>query len=247
MRGSKQHKTIPFWRLMPLFGSVLFFLLYFIASLYYPGGTYLDKSYEGFSWTQNYWCNLLNESAINGQRNEARPIAFTAMAVLNLTLIIFWYMFPFHVGFKTKERYIIQASGFLSMGISIFIFTNLHDTIINVAGAFGLIALGGTLIGLRKAGWNNLFYMGVFIIFLIGVNNLLYYQKSLMYYLPIVQKITFLTFLLWVCFINVRWCGRTATDKSFIKQGGRTAPNCKTIINAKATIRATIIQKRNRS
>jgi hypothetical protein len=82
----KQHKAHVFWQLMPLFGSILFSLLYFIATLYYPGGNYLDKGSHGFSWTQNYWCNLLGENAINGHQNLARPIAFTAMAVLSLTL-----------------------------------------------------------------------------------------------------------------------------------------------------------------
>ncbi|HVG15101.1 MAG TPA: hypothetical protein VM935_09075, partial [Chitinophagaceae bacterium] len=100
--------------------------------------------------------------------------------------------------------------GFLSMVISAFIFTHHHDTVINVAGMFGLIALTGTLIGLRKLGWTTFLYLGVFIVLLVGLNNLFYYQKSLMFYLPVVQKITFLFFLLWICLINMRWC-RTQT------------------------------------
>jgi len=128
-------------------GSMLFLLLYFIATLYYPGGTYSNKSFQGFSWTHNYWCNLLNQNAINGQPNQARPIAFAAMAVLGLTLTVFWHLFPLYAGFKAKERLIVQTSGFVSMAISVFVFTNFHDTIINIAGIFGLIALAGTLIG----------------------------------------------------------------------------------------------------
>lgn len=216
IRPVYQHQSF-FWQLLPLFGSILFSLLYFIATLYYPGGTCLNKSALGFSWTQNYWCNLLSENAINGQHNPARPIAFIAMAVLSLTLIIFWYLFPKLVAFKATERYIIQASGFISIAISTFIFTTLHDTIINVAGLFGLIAIIGTLIGLRKLGWTSLFYMGLFVIVLIGLNNLFYYQKNLMYYLPVIQKITFLYFLLWICLINIRWFRKAATNTSFVK------------------------------
>lgn len=202
---SKQRKRPATLTLVPLFGSALFLLLYFIATLYYPGGTYLDKNFRGFSWTQNYWCNLLNENAINGQHNPARPIAFTAMAVLCVTLSIFWYLFPKWADFKAKQRYILQASGFLSMAISVFIFTSLHDTIINLGGLFGLIALAGTLIGLRRLRWIKLFYMGIIVVALIGLNNLLYYNASLIYYLPVVQKITFLFVLLWICLINVSW------------------------------------------
>jgi hypothetical protein len=202
----KEHqRQFRFLQLLPLLGSVVFVLLYFIASLYYPGGTYLNKSFVGFSWTQNFWCNLLNETAINGEPNPARPIALTGMVVLCFTLMAFWYLFPLQAGFAKRERYTIQASGFIAMIIGSFIFTRLHDNVINAAGLFGLIALTGTLQGLKKLGWRKLFYMGLFVVVLIALNNLLYYKKSLMYYLPVVQKITFLYFLLWICFINIRW------------------------------------------
>jgi hypothetical protein len=191
-------------------GSVLFSFLYFIATLYYPGGTYLDKTSSGFSWTQNYWCNLLDENAINGELNQARPFAFAAMGVLNLTLISFWYSFPKVAGFKRNEQYAVQLSGFLSMLISYFVFTTHHDAVINVAGFFGLIALAGTLIGLRKLKWNTLFYCGLFAAALIALNNLLYYRTTLMYYLPAVQKLTFLYFVLWISLINLRWYRKPA-------------------------------------
>jgi hypothetical protein len=139
------------------------------------------------------------------------------MAALSGTLIIFWYIFPLLVGFKARERYLIQASGCLSMVISVFIFTSLHDTIINVAGLFGLMALTGTLIGLRKLGWTALFYMGLFAVLLIGLNNLLYYRKDMMYYLPVVQKMTFLYFLLWICSINICWSRKTTTNAGVVK------------------------------
>jgi hypothetical protein len=100
------------------------------------------------------------------------------------------------------------------MAIGLFVITSIHDTIINVAGVFGLVALTGTLIGLWKLGWRGLFYMGIVVVGLIGLNNLLYYQKNLMYYLAVVQKITFLYFLLWVCSINISWFDKTATNKS---------------------------------
>lgn len=35
-----------------------FLLFYVVATFFYPGGSQLDKTASGFSWTQNYWCNL---------------------------------------------------------------------------------------------------------------------------------------------------------------------------------------------
>lgn len=211
MKILKRYKSLIIWQLIPVFGCSLFLLLYLLASVCYPGGNYLNKRSKGFSWTQNYWCNLLSEHAINGERNLARPIAFTAMAVLCLTLSFFWYQFPQWAGFKTRQRLVMQVSGFVSMAISIFIFTDYHDTIINLAGLFGLIAIAGTLLGLQKLGWTKLYYMGIFAVFLIGINNLLYYRKDPMHYLAVVQKITFFYFLFWICLIDALWVVKTTT------------------------------------
>ncbi|PIQ21332.1 MAG: hypothetical protein COW65_09725 [Cytophagales bacterium CG18_big_fil_WC_8_21_14_2_50_42_9] len=102
--NTKQHQRDSLWKLAPLFGSTLFLLLYFVATLYYPGGSQFDKNTKGFSWAHNYWCNLLNENAINGQPNPARPIALTAMMVLCLTLTVFWYLFPIQADLKKTAR-----------------------------------------------------------------------------------------------------------------------------------------------
>jgi hypothetical protein len=48
-----------------------------------------------------------------------------------------------------------------------------------------------------------LFGFGLFNLGLVVLNNCIYYGSSL-YYLPLVQKITFVSFLLWVCFVSVK-------------------------------------------
>jgi hypothetical protein len=191
------------WILTPLFGTLLYVLLYFVASLFYPGGSQFDKNSNGFSWAQNYWCNLLNESAINGQPNHSRPIALVAMIVLCLTLIIFWWQFPKHVEFKKNTRLIIQISGFASMTLGLFLFSDFHDIAINIATLLGLVAMTGTFLGLVKLRWKKLFWMGVINIVLVVANNILYYNSGLIHLLPIVQKITFVYFLLWICLISL--------------------------------------------
>lgn len=191
------------WILSPLFGSLLYALLYFVASLYYPGGSQFDKNSIGFSWTQNYWCNLLNENAINGQLNAARPIAFFALFVLYLTLVSFWWLFPQYAQLNNKVRLAIQISGIISMTTGFFLFTSLHDTIINIATVLGLVAVAGTFYGLLILNWKKLFWMGTINILLIIANNVLYNNSELIYLLPLVQKISFAYFLLWICFISL--------------------------------------------
>ena len=200
---SRKDRKKAKWVLVPLFGSLLYGILYFIATLLYPGGSQFNKQSKGFSWMHNYWCNLLNEPAINGQHNPARPVALTAMAVLCMALTIFWYMFPAYVKFHKNIRLLLQFSGIAAMATGLFLFTAQHDAVINGATFFGMVALTGTFIGLNRLRWTKLFRMGLFIVPLIIVNNVLYYGNGLIYYLPVVQKITFLYFLLWVCSINV--------------------------------------------
>lgn len=212
------NRTRPVWshvalrRLFPLIGSLAFLLLYVAAAFRYPGGNYLDKNEPGFSWSQNYWCNLLAGKAINGQPNAAQPFAFTAMAVAGLTLVNFWYSFSGLGIFDSGEQRVMRASGLLAMGIGLFIFTPFHDAVINGAGLFGLIALGGTLVGLRRLRWTGLFYAGWLVLALIGLNNLLYYGNDPLHWLALVQKITFVVFLAWISSINLRWCRNAASS-----------------------------------
>ena len=96
--------------LVPIFGTMLFVVLYIVATFLYPGGSQVDKNAVGFSWTNNYWCNLLNENAINGQLNPAKPVALTAMFLLCFTLAYFWFLFPNKINLNHKLKLVIQIS-----------------------------------------------------------------------------------------------------------------------------------------
>lgn len=189
--------------LLPIAGGILFLFFYYIATFNYPGGSQADKAGKGFSWMHNYWCNLLDETAVNGALNPGRPYAMAGMLVLCLSLGWFWYCFALYIPLKKSYRISMQLSGALSMCIAFFIFTSLHNSIINAAAIFAVIALAGTLIGLYKMKWWKLFAFGLFNLLLIVINNWLYYGGGLLY-LPVVQKITFGLFLLWVCLICFR-------------------------------------------
>lgn len=198
------YKSKSILLLTPVFGTLLFIVLYIVATLLYPGGSQVDKNSVGFSWTNNYWCNLLNENAINGKRNPAKPIAMTGMFVLCLTLSFFWFLFPTHVNVSKKLKLVIQISGTLAMIIAFFLFTNInHDLITNLASGFGLIATVGIFVGLYKTKWFGLFAFGLLNILLVAINNYVYYRKGLIVYLPVIQKITFAAFLIWVCCIDI--------------------------------------------
>lgn len=201
--------------LTPVFGIVVFVVLYVVATFLYPGGSHINNNSVGFSWANNYWCNLLSKNAINGQYNPAKSVALTAMFILCFTLSLFWYLFPIHVNLSSKLKFTTRLSGALSMSVAFFLFTSFnHDFIINLASVFGLAATAGVFVGLYKKKWFGLFAFGFFNILLIGLNNYVYHTNGLIVYLPAVQKITFASFLCWVCCINIHL---------YLKQG-KTAP-----------------------
>ncbi len=185
--------------LLPFIGALAFVSLYLIATFYYPGGSQHDPNARGFSWLHNYWCNLLNEQAINGLNNPGRPIAMAAMLVLCFSLAVFWYLFPIITRLNKTLRLLMQIAGGLSMLTGFFLFTSQHDLLVNAASFFGLIATVITLIRMYQLRWTSLFRLGIFNVGLVLLNNILYYGNGLRTYLPVVQKITFLFFLIWVC------------------------------------------------
>jgi hypothetical protein len=189
----------------PIIGTVIFVILYIVSTLFYPGGSQANTNSMGFSWKDNYWCNLLNDKAINGQTNYAQPIALSAMIILCFTLIFFWLQFPKYTTLSAKYKLAIKGSGTLAMIIGFFLSTDIdHDLITNLASLFGVIAMIGTFTGLIKNGWKSLYYFGLVNILFFGLNFFLYHNINYSSYLPLVQKITFATFLIWICLINYK-------------------------------------------
>lgn len=189
--------------LFPAMGCSAFLFLYLIASLFYPGGSQADVHTKGFSWMHNYWCNLLNEKALNGEANAARPLAYTGMVVLLLAIMGFYLIAAQGLLSSQRTKNILLFCGTISMLLLPFLPTSFHDAVINTSGFFGLIAMTLLFIGLYKKDWYNLFGFGLFNLLLIGLNNYLYYTDSF-YFLPLVQKITFVSFLLWVSLITIK-------------------------------------------
>jgi len=187
----------------------LFIILYIVAALLYPGGSLTNKTSLGYNWTENYWCNLLNNSAINGQINTAKPVAMTAMIILCISLSFFWILFPILIQLKKYHRLIIQFGGTASMIAAFLLLTNIdHDLAVNFSSSLGFVAMLGVLAALYQLKWSKLFAFGLFNLLLIALNNYLYYIISDLTYLPIVQKLTFLSFLFWISCIEMKMYSR---------------------------------------
>lgn len=193
----------------------MYLLLYLIATFYYPGGSSYDPKSTGFSWAHNFWCNLLNEPALNGESNSARPIAIVAMCVLAISLSLFWIIFA---RFAIKNYWIkgiVLSSGILSMLASLLLFSRIdHDLVTNMASALGCIATVGVLATLYKIKWKGLFAFGIINLLLVLLNTVLYYNKDWILFLPLVQKISFASFLIWTGCIDLQLLHLACSDKN---------------------------------
>ena len=216
MTNATTNITKNFFVLTPMFGILIFALLYVVATFYYPGGSSADKTTTGFDWLNNYWCDLTGQLAKNGETNSARPIALTAMIILCSTLAVFWFYVP-RLFSDNKFNQVIRYAGMTSMTVAVFLFTDFHDTVINVAGTLGIAALTGVFIGLYKNNLAKLFGYGVFCLGLMLFNFFIYETSILLSFLPIIQKATFVLFLMWICLIDI-YLYRTTKAETINKQ-----------------------------
>ena len=197
----KQHKIIVYF---PTVGTLVFVMLYLYASTLYPGGSQENINHIGFDWIHNYWCNLTNEVAINGQLNPARPYAMIAMIVLCISLTIFFIRFAKVFAKHNFWKIIIQVFGVIAMVFTVLIFTKYHNIMIGLSSIFGVFAVVGIITEVYQSKLLLLKWAGVFAIVLLALNNYIYYTDFLIEHLPLLQKITFAYVLLWVIGLNAK-------------------------------------------
>lgn len=200
----KRHLLTEKWTFVPIIGIMLFVILYIVAAVYYPGGSNRNSTAEGFDWINNYWCDLLAEPAKNGAHNPGRIFALTGMIILFSAIAVFWYYLPPFFHERKRNILLIRYTGTLSMFILIFIFTRFHDSVIGIGSTISAVPMAATLSELRKNHLKTLYFLGWFCILLILINFLIYLTGWFIVFLPVLQKITLLSFLAWILIIDLK-------------------------------------------
>ncbi|WP_282055377.1 hypothetical protein [Maribacter luteus] len=198
MNQKTNHKTkmgIP--ALTPLIGIGVFVICYVLATLNYPGGNWSSPDHESFSIWHNYLCDLLDSQAINGEENSARPYAISALLALCLGLFTLWIRLPALFIRKSPNLRVMKVSGLLALATIFFLALGSHDTIVRIAGFFGVIAFTSTLIELFKAGYGKIFFLGLICLFVFLTNYFIYESGRYISWLPVIQKITFVLYIIW--------------------------------------------------
>lgn len=189
--------------LIPTYAVGLFCILFVVSTFYYPGGSHADHWQAGFSWSNNYLCNLMGEYALNGTKNGSRIPAIMSVMILGIGIGYFFFVFPSYFQLRTIWKYVIRFLGVFSMVFAIFLFTDYHDLVLNIAGVMGVVAIIGTFTALKRNNSYGVLWLGAFSSLLLAFNAYSYYTGVLINWLPFIQKFSIVLFLLWIVSMNI--------------------------------------------
>ncbi len=187
---------------LPLVGMAGFVILYVIAAYYYPGGSWRSPEAIGFSFWNNYLCDLLDEYAINGELNTARFLARASLASLCLALLFLWFFLPSLFPGRGVNKKIMWISGILALVATGFLGAGTHDLTVRIAGILGTIAFISCFRELYRMGYIKLMFYGIICLLIFGANYYIYETGELIEQLPVIQKITFISFIGWFVTLN---------------------------------------------
>lgn len=127
------------WSIISIRLSVLIFLaLGTLSAYYYPGGNYISKTAQSYSFWNNFICDSFRDITCTGQANFlGARIASLAMLVLIFGgAFPIFYVFPYQLSKKVQLNRTIQWLGVFAVGVaallplsSLFKMPLSHDTI----------------------------------------------------------------------------------------------------------------------
>ncbi len=216
--GNTMKRQKKLWLLSPTLGMILFVLLYYIATLLYPGGSYFHTDLTSFSWQENYWCDLLKNPTLSNKNNPATAVAEFAMIIAMFSISLFWINSTYL--YKNKQyNLVIQLSGSMgSISLLLLMVRGFHDIGLIVAGSLSLCAITITLYKLFKERKYLLFITGLVSILISVLSYTLYFSGSYITAIPIIQKVNFLIIILWIILMNIASTSTTATFLPFFSQ-----------------------------
>lgn len=184
-----------------LFGLLIATILLFVATRMYPGGSQIDKNSIGYDWSNNYLCNLFDPIAVNGKNNPSQYWAIAGMLLICSSFGYFFYDFSEKINSK-KAANTIKFSGIASMFFAFLIVTPYHNQMIIISSLFALISISYITVYIFKS---RLYYfktLCILSLLSLFVCNYVYYSKTYLEYLPILQKIALLLSVLWIILLH---------------------------------------------
>jgi len=195
--------------------SILVFLvLGALSAYYYPGGNYICKTAQSYSFWNNFLCDSIRNVTCTGQYNVlgARLASLAMLALIFGGIFPIFFVFPYHLSRKTQITLTIRWLGVSAVGVfailplgSLFKMPLPHDDIVVIAAIPGLIAASilyfTTLKKTLISRWVKIIGL---IMLMLGMANLIFYLRvkwlgsPLTSLLPGIQKVVLFLCLGWM-------------------------------------------------
>lgn len=203
--------------LFPTLGISIYFVLFFYSASIYPGGSQADLKSTGYSLQNNYWCELMNHEAMNGQANPAAPYATLGIIFLGLAIGCFFYRLPLYCNTSGLPSAIVRVGSILASTCAVFLFSDFHNPLLIGFSIFTFITVALSLVMLYSCKLKWQFWSGLFGFAAIQLNNFMYYARFNIAHLPWIQKLTIVYVLLWIVSINLQFYSLSSHDQNHKK------------------------------
>lgn len=173
-----------------LLGILISISLLILATIFYPGGSQLDKDSIGYDWTNNYISNLFGEKAVNGSDNTGRFWAVAGMAFLSASFALFFIEFSKKIPKKNAAQ-IVKFVGVSCMLFAFLIATPLHNTMVVISSIMFLICIFYITVFVFMTKLHVFKFLCVTCLLIFYTTLYIYGSEDLREFLPIMQKVTF--------------------------------------------------------
>ncbi len=180
-----------------LSGIIISLIFLIAATRYYPGGSQYDKNSIGYSWKNNYISNVFSVKAVNGFNNTARPLAICGMFFLCASFALFFIGFSKKIPLKSAAR-IIAYCGTGAMLFAFLAVTPYHDIMVTLSSTLALISMFYITIFVFKSKLYFFKVLSIICLLVVYCCMYLYYSRSYLEYLPVMQKICLGTTIIWI-------------------------------------------------
>ncbi|MEQ8302978.1 MAG: hypothetical protein RIB47_06275 [Cyclobacteriaceae bacterium] len=188
---------------LPIVGMLLYVLVFTAAALSYPGGSLNEPASVEYSFFHNFLCDVMDPITKSGAENNARSMAVISHLILSFTMISFFFVLPEIFHQKNRNTQLVRIFGMLTMTVFIFMYTPYHDQIVTATGVLGTIALIPFFLELRQYEGKSLKQLAFTCYALSVVVFFIFETKYGFYYLPFLQKITFVLDAWWVIWVSL--------------------------------------------
>lgn len=172
-------------------------LFFVVTAIYvYPGGSSLDPHQSGYSLLHNYWCDLLDATAYNGQKNQGRYFAMAAGIMACLAIYLVMAELGQFYGVNALQKRMAKVAAASSMVAASLLFSPWHNIFVTLLICNLLIYFWLMVVPV----WRHTKVTGRFITLItfitLVMTAFIYYTQWYLTSLPWIQKISFLLLLI---------------------------------------------------